>query len=219
MHTFTDIKLIVFDLDGTLVNSQYDLHDAVNYALSVLGRPPIPAQQIPSMLGGGIRQLIQMALGKDAQALKHQALQHFKAYYQKHYADKTVCYPGVKETIAALNSCKKAVLSNKAHAFTTGILQKTGLYEQFDAVLGAQPEKYALKPSPEGLMHILRLLQIPAEQTLMVGDSTHDIEAARALGAKTCAVTYGYRPAAILQKARPDVMIDRMEDLLKMVMV
>ncbi len=212
-NPFSDIRLIVFDLDGTLVNSQFDLLDAVNYALGKLDKNPIEQEQIAGMLGGGIRQLISLALGQNAEPAFSKAFQLFKQHYSKHFANKTKPYPGVPETLAALSSYKKAVLSNKAHPFTVQIIRKTGLEKHFELVLGAQPDKYALKPSPEGLRYILQELNISSRQALMVGDSTHDIEAAKALNMKTCAVTYGYRPADLLKRAKPDVLIKQMQDL------
>ncbi len=212
-NSFSHIKLIVFDLDGTLVNSQFDLLDALNYALKELDRPLISPEQIPSMLGGGIRELISKALGKKSKQKFDEALSLFQRHYSRHAADKTKPYSGVPETLEVLRSYRKAVLSNKAHPFTLQIIQKTGLEKHFDLVLGAQTDKYALKPSPEGLQYILRKLGIPPQHALMVGDSTHDIKAAQSLGMKVCAVTYGYRPAELLEKAKPDALIDRIQNL------
>lgn len=214
MPTFSGLELLIFDLDGTLVNSQFDLQDAVNDALQKLNREPIHSSQITGMLGGGIRQLIELSLGLSAnEETRRLAMAYFKDYYSRHFADKTRPYPGVRETLEALSSYKKAVLSNKVHAYTTGIIRKNGLEPYFELVLGAQPDLYGLKPDPGGLAYILDNLDIAPEKAMMVGDSTHDIEAAQALGLKTCAVTYGYRSAELLQKAGPDLMIDEMSQL------
>ncbi|HKK78311.1 MAG TPA: HAD-IA family hydrolase, partial [Phaeodactylibacter sp.] len=143
-----------------------------------------------------------------------QAKQYFDAYYEQHFTDKTRLYPGVMETLRALDAKTKALYSNKMQYFTDRIADALGLREQMDMVQGAQPESFALKPDPEGLYRILRKLDTPAAKALMIGDSTHDLEAGHAAGMKTCAVTYGYRPADVLEKQSPDYIIDRFPDLL-----
>ncbi len=219
MHDMIDLsrtELLIFDLDGTLVNSQFDLQDAVNYALKKLERPLVSEDQITSMLGGGIRQLMALSLGEADEETLRLALSLFQEYYSRHFADKTRPYHGVGKALASLKGYKKAVLSNKLHLYTTGIIKKSGLYEQFDLVLGAQPDVYPLKPHPGGIAYILRELKAFPERAMMIGDSTHDMEAAQALGLKTCAVTYGYRPAEMLRQMQPDLMIDSMAELPKL---
>ena len=211
-----NIKLLIFDLDGTLVDSRFDLADAVNYALKKLKKPQLTYGEIPPLLGSGLGYLLQKATGEEEPAVLQHARQLFDEYYSHHYADKTRRYPGVKETLAALGHLKKAVYSNKAQAFTEAIVRELGLAPYFDAVMGAQPDRHPLKPDPAGIRIILGQLSIPASQSLMVGDSTHDMEAGKAAGMLTCAVTYGYRPAEVLKKMSPDLMIEAFPDLMKL---
>ena len=212
------IELIIFDLDGTLVDSRYDLCDGVNYALEKLGLPQrISYDQLPPMLGSGLGHLLQSASGASEADTLRQARQYFDDYYGQHYARKTRPYPGVVETLGALSHLKKAVYSNKAQAFTAAIINELQLAPYFDQVLGAQPGLYALKPDPAGIRLILSELHVRPENALMVGDSTHDIEAAKAAGLHSCAVTYGYRPAGLLAESRPDFMIGHFGDLLKLI--
>ncbi|MCB9263520.1 MAG: HAD-IA family hydrolase [Lewinellaceae bacterium] len=211
-----NIKLLIFDLDGTLVDSRFDLADAVNYALKKLKKPQLTYGEIPPLLGSGLGYLLQKATGEEEPAVLQHARQLFDEYYSHHYADKTRRYPGVKETLAALGHLKKAVYSNKAQAFTEAIVRELGLAPYFDAVMGAQPGRHPLKPDPAGIRIILGQLSIPASQSLMVGDSTHDMEAGKAAGMLTCAVTYGYRPAEVLKKMSPDLMIEAFPDLMKL---
>lgn len=209
-----EIELIIFDLDGTLVNSQYDLGDAVNFALFKLAKPQLAHEEIPSMLGGGIRKLISLALENTETEKIEEAFGFFKEYYKSNYANKTIFYPEVEATIKKLTNKKKAIYSNKAHRFTQSIISKLGLSDEFEMIQGAIPDKYALKPSPEGLNYILNELNVLPQHALMVGDSTHDIEAAHLAGMKACAVTYGYRSKEILLKKRPEAIIDSMGELL-----
>ena len=208
-----NIELIIFDLDGTLADSKYDLADAVNYALENMGRPLVDLSQIPSMLGSGIRKLLELALGGFTEKELAEARQLFDLYYGKNYTNKTTAYPGVVETLEFFNHKKKAVYSNKIHAYTVEIISSLGLSKHFDLVMGARPGMYEKKPSPEGVEYILNKLKTPPENAIMVGDSTHDMHAAHAAGVATCAVTYGYRPVSILEKTGPDFVIGRMGEL------
>ncbi|MCB0569350.1 MAG: HAD-IA family hydrolase [Phaeodactylibacter sp.] len=208
------IELLIFDLDGTLVDSRFDLCDGVNYALEKLGLPQrISYEEAPTLLGSGLNYLIQAAAGSDDPALLRQASRYFEDYYSRYYALKTRPYHGVPETLAALSRFKKAVFSNKAQAFTTGIVHELQLEPYFGMVLGAQPGLYALKPDPSGIRFLLSELAVQPENALMVGDSTHDMEAARAAGIRCCAATYGYRPAEVLAATKPDFMIHNFEEL------
>lgn len=211
-----NIRLLIFDLDGTLVDSRFDLADAVNYALERLGKPKLTYEELPPLLGSGLSYLLQKATLEEDSAILRHARRLFDEYYGQHHADKTRCYPGVKETLAALPHLKKAVYSNKAQDFTEAIIRELGLAPYFDKVMGAQPDKYPLKPDPAGIRIILEALGIPPEIALMVGDSTHDMEAGQAAGLRTCAVTYGYRPAEVLREAEPDYMIEGFPELLKL---
>lgn len=213
-----NIQLIIFDLDGTLIDSRFDLADAVNYALDKMGKPLLSYDELPPLLGSGLSYLLQKATKEENPSTLQQARQLFDEYYSRHYADKTRCYPGVKETLSALPHLRKAVYSNKAQAFTEAIIRELGLGPFFGQVMGAQPEKYPLKPDPAGIRIILESMGIAPERAIMVGDSTHDMEAGKAAGLHTCAVTYGYRPAGALKEAKPDCMIGAFAELLELLM-
>ncbi len=211
-----NFELYIFDLDGTLVNSQYDLCDAVNHALSQLGRPLIDISQMPALLGEGITRLLERVLCTDDPQLVAQSRRHFDAYYHKHYTRKTRPYEGVVEVLEALSWAHKAVCSNKHHDFTKGIIKALGLAPYFDIVLGAQPERYRLKPAPDAIKLILEQLNVSPQHAIIIGDSTHDIEAGHAAGIHTCAVTYGYRPAKLLRQAGADWVIDDLREVLQL---
>ncbi len=202
-----NLQLIVFDLDGTLADSHRDLTDALNYAMAQLGKPGLPYEAVPPLLGSGLGYLLQeTAQTSDTKVLKA-AKQHFDEYYAAHFTNKTQPYPGVSETLPLLSRYKLAVYSNKLHHFTLQIVGALGLAPHFSHIQGARPELYPYKPHPGGLMHILSQLGIAPENALMVGDSTHDIEAAKRAGMQSCAVTYGYRSEAALEAASPGHII------------
>lgn len=212
------LQLLIFDLDGTLVDSRFDLADAVNHAMKKLGRPTISYEQLPGLLGSGLNHLLKTAANSSEKALLHTARKHFDDYYETHYIHKTRPYPGVLSTLRELSKRSQlAVYSNKLQYFTTKVIEGLDLAPFFDVIQGAAPERYPLKPHPAGIERIMKQLGISATNTMMIGDSTHDIEAGKEAGVRTCAVTYGYRPKEILKATAPDNMINRFEDLLDMI--
>lgn len=217
MKMLNDIELLIFDLDGTLVNSQYDLADAVNFALFRSAKPQLAYEDIPPMLGGGLRKLISHAFQTEVKEEIEEAIVIFNDFYAKNHAVKTIYYPGAEATLRHFNSKKKAVLSNKPQRFTESIMHKLDKQQDFDLVMGAAPEHYALKPSPEGLEKILQKFNVKPEQAVMIGDSTHDIMAAKAAGMRSCAVTWGYRSKEILEKEQPDVFVDSFAGLVDVI--
>ena len=213
MKKLENIQLIIFDLDGTLVDSGLDICDATNEVLAHYGKPLLAYEDIPSFLGSGLKALLRKALETEKEKKLAEARRLFDQAYSRNFTNKTRPYPGVILMLEQLSGIKKAVFSNKAHAFTVGMIQKLGLNPHFEYVLGARPEAFDLKPSPAGIHLILDALQIAPENTLMVGDSTHDIEAGKAAGVYTAAVSYGYRPLAMLEAMQPDLVIHDMGEL------
>lgn len=204
-------KLLFFDLDGTIVNSMFDIGDALNHTYRTFGKPEIPYEGIPAMVGGGIRKLLIDAFGEDADIEHIHTI--FYDYYTAHYVDKTRPYPTVEATLEQLHFIKKAIFSNKPHRFTTGIIDTLALNKHFIFVQGSRPELYQTKPSPTGILHALAEMNIQPQETLFIGDSTHDILAGKAAGTDTCAVTYGYRSKDILLAENPDFIIDDLMEL------
>ncbi len=205
-------KLLLFDLDGTIVNSMYDIGDALNHTFIAFGKPVIPYEAIPAMVGGGIKSLLRNGFGEEVDLDKvHQV---FSAYYAKNYVNKTKPYDGVIETLKQLSHIKKGIYSNKPHHLTKGIIEQLDMVQYFDYVQGAQPALYKPKPSPKGIFHALSQLDFRPEETLFIGDSTHDIVAGKNAGTDTCAVTYGFRSKEVLLAEKPDLMIDKFSDLL-----
>jgi phosphoglycolate phosphatase len=186
------LKLIIFDLDGTLVDSRVDIMHAVNYAISPYSMEPASLAETMTLVGEGATRLIGKLLEKRKVDLDISALvARFESYYSVHPVSHTTLYPGVPETLRSLHNYRKAVISNKFRSIALKVLKELLLSQYFDEVAGVDtfPER---KPSPVPILRILEQFKVKPEETVVVGDSTYDIQAGRASGAKTVAVTYGY---------------------------
>ena len=211
------IKLLIFDLDGTLIDSRLDLIHAVNAMLKHLGRPELPGDLIASYVGDGAPALVRRALGDpNDEKLLQEGLDHFLAYYRIHKLDHTHAYDGIKEMLTAVrdrNGIRRqmAVLTNKPVNPSRAIVEALGLAQFFTHVYGGN--SFATKkPDPEGAQTILNETKSTPEATLIVGDSSIDIITGRNAGLWTCGVTYGFAPHT-LRDASPDVTLDKPHEL------
>jgi len=211
------IKLVIFDLDGTLIDSRLDLIHSVNAMLRHCNRPELPGDVIASYVGDGAPVLIRRALGDPKhQAEVKEALDYFLAYYRVHKLDHTHLYPGVQQMLNAVGNSngvrrQMVVLSNKPVIPSRAIVEALGLAEFFVHVYGGNsfPTK---KPDPHGVQTILRETKARAEGTLIVGDSSVDVITGRNAGLWTCGVTYGFAPHTLCE-APPDVTVDSPQEL------
>jgi phosphoglycolate phosphatase len=211
------IKLLIFDLDGTLIDSRLDLIHSVNAMLKHLGRPELPGDLIASYVGDGAPALVRRALGDpNDEKLLQEGLDHFLAYYRVHKLDHTHAYDGIKEMLTAVrdrNGIRRqmAVLTNKPVNPSRAIVEALGLAQFFTHVYGGN--SFATKkPDPEGAQTILNETKSTPEATLIVGDSSIDIITGRNAGLWTCGVTYGFAPHT-LRDASPDVTLDKPHEL------
>lgn len=205
-------SLLIFDLDGTLVDTRLDLATAVNHALQQLGRPPLPLAVLTGFVGDGARTLVARALGNPEINDLETALRFFRAYYAEHLVDHSRLYDGVLETLQHFRHKKKALLSNKPQEFTEPLLARLDLSKFFDVIVGARPD-LKLKPDPQPVHFILDQLGIAAAGALIIGDGENDVLAGKAAGITTCAVTYGIRPAEKLLPLQPDFVIHNFSEL------
>jgi len=213
------IKLVIFDLDGTLIDSRLDLVHSVNAALRHIGRPELPDEVIASYVGDGAPILIQRALGGEAvdEAVIRKGLEFFLSYYRAHKLDHTTVYPGIADALAAVQNSsngaprKMAVLSNKPVVPSRAIVDALGLGQFFSQVYGGN--SFATKkPDPEGALQLLQESGVRPEQAVIVGDSHVDIETGRNAGLWTVGVSYGFAPHT-LRDAIPDLSIDIPKEL------
>jgi len=204
------IKLIIFDLDGTLVNSLEDITRALNYGTAPFGLAPKTVKEIGALVGEGITRVIERVIGDERLRYRDEILNRFLDFYSKHIVDNTSPYPGVRETLDSLKGYKKAVISNKREALSIKVLEGLDMLRHFDLVLGSDSTTEK-KPSPVPVLHVLSTLDTKPQDAVMVGDSDFDIAAGKGAGVKTVAVTYGYRDKAFLKDA--DYMINEMMEL------
>jgi len=205
-------SVLIFDLDGTLVDSKKDLTASVNHIRQQFDLPFLTEEEIARFIGNGALMLIRRALGSKATESNVQSgLQMFLAYYRAHMLDYTALYPGVRDTLDRLADCKLAVLTNKPVHFSCAMLDGLGIYKHFSAVYGGNSFDHK-KPDPVGVFQILSDTRGNRERTWMIGDSAVDVLTGRNAGIKTCGVTYGYATETFTD-VPPDFLIDNFSDL------
>jgi phosphoglycolate phosphatase len=220
------IKLVIFDLDGTLIDSRLDLVYSVNAALRHIGRPELPDDVIASYVGDGAPVLIQRALGGEVvdEAVVRRGLEFFLTYYREHKLDHTTVYAGVRESLQAIQasnggphpsvsgiSRKLAVLSNKPVGPSRAIVDALGLGPYFAQIYGGNSFA-SKKPDPEGARKLLEENGVRADETAIIGDSHVDVETGRNAGLWTVGVSYGFAPHT-LETCPPDLLVDSPAEL------
>jgi phosphoglycolate phosphatase len=208
------MDLLIFDLDGTLIDSKKDLVCAVNATREHAGMAPLEHETVYSYVGEGAPTLIRRALGPEAtDAQVQDALAFFLAYYKEHLVDHTVLYPGVAGTLARLTAAnvKMAILTNKPVVMSRRIVEALGMAGHFQQIYGGNSFEQK-KPHPIGVETLLAECHAARDRTMMVGDSAVDIRTARNAEIKACGVTYGFQPETLAQYP-PDLLVDRIEEL------
>jgi len=209
---FVGVRALIFDLDGTLIDSKLDLALAVNATLEHMRRAPLAHPRIYGYVGQGAPRLIEQALGPGATPTDcKQGLAHFLAYYREHMLDNTVTYPGVREGLAALEELPMAVLTNKPVRFSEQILEGLGLSKYFRFVYGGNSFE-TKKPDPAGTEALLREFGTGPREAMLVGDSEVDVQTARNAGTWACGVTYGLGSERLAEYP-PDLLVDSLEEL------
>lgn len=216
MATLTPPRCILFDLDGTLVDSVADIAASANYVRVAAGMDPLPESELMRFVGDGAPKLMQRAMagrydvpaeieGEDLR----RAIANFRAHYIEHCLLKTAPYPGVMEGLRALMPLPMAVVSNKPEPMCVRIADGLEMADYFGRVVGARP-KVPVKPDPALLIAALEEMGLSAsgKDIWMVGDSSNDVRAARAIGATAVAVSWGLTPVERLEAEKPDAMVD-----------
>ncbi len=224
------ISLILFDLDGTLVDTCEDITNAINYAIEPYKIKPLTPKETISLVGEGITRLMEKILEKKGfingdisletsihpPMIRDILVSRFLDYYSKHLTDHSTLYPGVREVLEELKDYKKAVISNKREVLSVKLLKDLGILHHFNLVVGSDttPER---KPSPQPILFALSKLGVDSNRTVIVGDSNLDIIAGKRANIKTIGVTYGYRPAELLKDA--DFLIATIEELKNIIFI
>lgn len=207
------LDLLIFDLDGTLIDSKLDLAHSVNATRKHMGMGPLDLAVVSSYVGNGAPVLIRRALGPEApDTAIHEALEFFLEHYREHKLDFTKLYPGVQEGLARLHEAGKrlAVLTNKPLDASRGIVKGLGVSGYFFQVYGGNSFDFK-KPNPIGVQTLMAESGVGSDRTLMVGDSAVDVSTARNAGVRVCGVTYGFAPET-LRDAPPDVVVSSFEE-------
>ena len=221
---FKDKKVLIFDFDGTLIDSVPDLADALNAMLSRLKREPFKQETIRHWVGNGAETLVKRALlgssditSFNDHELFREALPIFLTYYTQKCADKTTLYPDVKETLYHLKEMdyELTIVTNKPYGFIEPILKKLSLDDLFCITLGGDSldEK---KPSAKPLLHICDKLQCSTKEAVMIGDSKNDIIAATQANIESIAVSYGYNYGEDIRSCKPTVVVDNFKEIVSL---
>jgi len=212
------LRLLIFDLDGTLVDSRLDLANSINAMLRHYRKPELPLEVIASYIGDGAPMLVRRSLGDpDDESYLQQALEFFLLYYREHKLDNTYVYPGIKEALDSIRAgrngkaIKMSVLSNKPVNPSRAIVKALGLDSYFFQVYGGN-SFHTKKPDPAGVEALLEEVEAQPEETVLIGDSDVDVITARNAGIYSVGVTYGLAPHT-LEDAPPDVLIDKPQEL------
>ena len=212
------ISHLIFDLDGTLVDSRLDLSNSINGMLRHFGKPVLPNEVIASYIGDGAPMLVRRSLGDpDDEAYVHRALEYFLLYYREHKLDNTYVYPGIKEALDSIrngkngHAIKMSVLTNKPVGPARAIVGALGLSSYFFQVYGGN-SFHTKKPDPAGVQALLQESGTEAPQTVIVGDSDVDVITARNAGTFSIGVGYGFAPHTFVDAA-PDVLVETPEEL------
>jgi len=211
------IRLIIYDLDGTLIDSRHDIANAVNWTLQELSLKPLPVEQISSFVGNGVLNLMRRALTEiqapEAVSLER-SIKLFRRRYSEHLLDVTRLYPSVRKVLEFFKDRKQAVLTNKPEDFSHTILRGLGVDSFFFKVMGGD-QGFPKKPAPEPVYEILRSADVSPEEAILVGDSATDVETGRNARVKTVAVTYGFGHLEEIKKFQPDGILNDLEELIQ----
>jgi len=209
----TPVDLMIFDLDGTLIESKWDIAQSVNFTLVELGLPERPIEEIFGFVGDGVKRLLRLAVGEGNQTRFEEALKVFRGHYLEHCLDRTSFYPGIEPMLQHFSHKDKAIATNKSIEYTRVILNGLGL-QHFRYMVGGD-NGFGLKPEPGMLLHIMEKTGASKERTVLVGDSTNDINGGHNAGIRVCAVGYGMGNRAKMEACQPDWFIEKPEQLME----
>ena len=212
----TSFQLLVFDFDGTLVDTQWDIADSVNRTLKELELPTRDREMLTTFIGKGVNHLMIRSLEGTGYDDLPRAIDAFMRHYEEHLMDQTGLFPNCRETLEHFAHKENTILSNKPTRFISQILDALDFHAPFSTIIGGD-RMPAKKPDPGGLLHILRQHEMRPEEALMIGDSRVDIETGKRAGVKTCGVTYGHAGRESLESAQPDWIIDDLAELKQLI--
>ena len=206
-------EVLLFDFDGTLIDSKVDIATAVNLTLGDLGLPLRSVEEIFSFVGDGVKRLLRLSVGEENHDQYDRALGVFRQHYLEHCVQTTRWYSGILEVLQHYKDRRKVIVTNKSLEYTLAIvdgLQARGLFQHVEA----PRDSSELKPEPVMLERALEVLRADPNHTVMIGDSTNDVRAAQAAGIRACAVGYGYGNRERVAALQPDFYCETPHDLI-----
>ena len=206
--------MIIYDLDGTLVDTREDIAQAANHMRAQMRLRPLPDRAICGYVGLGLRKLVQSCLGTEEDRQTDEGMRIYRAYYAEHLLDHTVLYPGVREALQFFRLRHQAVVTNKPNPYSRQILEALGIAGYFFEIIAGDSE-YAKKPDPESLLAIMSRQGVPAKETVLIGDSAIDVETGARAGVFTIGVTHGFSDEQELKAAGPGCVVNSFEELLR----
>ena len=206
-------RLIIYDLDGTLVDTLEDIAQAANHMLRQLGAPALPARDIRGSVGRGVRQLVQHCLKSDDPTQIERGVTIYRVYYAQHLTDHSALYPGARDTLEHFKTRREAVVTNKPNPFSRDLLAALGVADYFLEIVGGD-DGFPKKPDPSSLRALMEREGIAAAEAIMVGDSPVDVEAGRRAGVMTVGITHGFSERSELTAASPDALLNNFEEFL-----
>ena len=213
MKSSDELRLVIFDFDGTLIDSKDDIAVSVNLTLTDMNLPTRSPEEIFSFVGDGVKRLLWLSVGENNEAQYEKALAIFREHYLAHCLDSTKFYEGLDSVFHSLQGKTKAIATNKSFEYTLRIVEGLGANNTF-AAIECPNDTCDLKPDPGMLFRILDQFGIPPKHAVLVGDSTNDVRAAKAAGMRACAVGYGYGNREKVLALEPDYYCEKPEDLI-----
>ena len=208
-------RLIIYDLDGTLVDTKQDITEAANAMLSQFGAAPLSQQEVCRFVGSGLRQLIKGCLRIDDTEKIEKGILIYRTYYRDHLLDHTALYPFAREVLEYFKQRNQAVVTNKPNPFSQNILIGLGVADYFLEIVTGDSE-YGKKPDPAAVKAIMKKAGVSAEETLLVGDSPIDVETGRNAQILTVGVSQGFSDEQELRGAFPDLFVRNLQEFLEM---
>lgn len=210
------LDVIIFDVDGTLVDSVNDIVKAMNYTLRKLGVKERRRETIASYIGTGVKDLVRRSLGRGNGRMSEKGVRIFSEYYVKHSADESTLYPHVREALEHFKEKRKFILTNRYRRFADATLKQMGIKDYFEEIIGGDDEE-CMKPSACILDRAFPRLKINKTKAMIVGDMAIDIKTGKNSRIKTCWVTYGLGKRKDIEKLKPDYIIDDIIELEKII--
>ena len=207
-------QLIIYDLDGTLVDTREDIARSANHMLAEMGLSAISKEEVARYVGRGLFQLVQSCLKTDDPKKIEKGAKIYRAYYAEHMLDHSELYSGAREILEHFKGRKQGVLTNKPNPFSEDLLKALGVGNYFEMIVAGDSE-YPKKPSPAAVHAMMHRWKISAQDTLFIGDSLVDIETARNAGVEIAVVSHGFSSRKELQSASPEILVSGFQELLE----